>query len=384
MTGVLLFNARKHFSHPSKISRPKRSLNPERLPSREFAQKNAQIKAEPTFDGKMKPENIAKWEAEFFELTRQMSAQIDVKMAAISQLTNEASRVCQRMEILMERIESRMRQNPSAPAPVKPTLSPISQQSPAFDPEPRESQNERPAPPTRPVPPASPSSAALPLSQHLKTRRNGMTGLDWESGEPTGVSAKRTEPANDKTEAIFPRLSSMTDLGYSDDLKDLAAIGAGLLHDDSSKPAASGSKTAYYPAAGATSASEPALKSRETEPKGSQPGTLPFSNPNLSFSGSNPQFRGEKKPVEFVMPEDRESLHREPRNSGTERPQSPPSGTILRPQGEGFIRFRENQDQKGQIQLLSDYGFPVEEIAHQLNISVEEVESTLGGSRRAA
>ncbi len=384
MTGVLLFNARKRFSHPSKTSRPKRSLNPERLPSREFAQKNAQIKSEPTFDGKMKPENIAKWEAEFFELTRQMSAQIDVKMAAISQLTNEASRVCQRMEILMERIESRMRQTPSAPAPVKPTLSPLPQQPLVFDPEPYESKIERPTPPTRPISPVSPSSAALPLSQHLRTRKNERTGLDWESGEPTGGSAKRPEPANDKTEAIFPRLSSMTDLGFSDDLKDLAAIGAGLLHDDSSKPAAAGNRAAYYPTSGTTSASEPALKSREAEPKGSQPGTLPFSNPNLSFSGPNSQFRGEKKPVEFVMPEDREPLPRESRNSGAEQPQSPPSGTILRPQGEGFIRFRENQDQKGQIQLLSDYGFPVEEIAHQLNISVEEVESTLDGSRRAA
>ena len=96
ITATLLFNIKKYFARQPPERRRSLHTNEEgkyltTREIRETSQKNAQIKRESTFAGGYKPESIAQWEVEFFELTRQMTAQIDTKMSALSTLSVDAA-----------------------------------------------------------------------------------------------------------------------------------------------------------------------------------------------------------------------------------------------------------------------------------------------------
>ncbi|MGL6225748.1 MAG: hypothetical protein ACRC10_03870 [Thermoguttaceae bacterium] len=102
---ILWINLKKVFARPDKSS--KSGQNRRRIPPREMVRMYAEQEEELRFKGDEKPTVIAKWEAEFFELTRQMNAQIDTKMSVLSQMMNEANRTCQRLNIIMEQLEQR-------------------------------------------------------------------------------------------------------------------------------------------------------------------------------------------------------------------------------------------------------------------------------------
>jgi len=184
ITAALLFNIKKYFARQSPMRKQHIKLGEEAKTAREMAQKNAQIKPGPTFTGNYKPEMIAHWEVEFFELTRQMTAQIDTKMSALSTLSVDAAKICQRMETLLERLE-RVLQTPTT----HPTLSPQSSISAI-------SENFHDF---SPIP--SPASAFSP----------------------------QLEPTQEK-KTLFPRLSSLSGLEFSD-YDDLTALGAELFAD---------------------------------------------------------------------------------------------------------------------------------------------------------
>jgi len=200
VTAVLLFRIKKYFARqqPAKIGFAK--------PGEEsVSQKNAQVKREPTFAGGHKPETIARWEIEFFELTRQMSAQIDTKMSALSTLSIDAARICQRMETLLERLEKAVA-NPAERIPV--------------------------TPPTRPVPSQLPTST-------------GNVRDDFPPSSPPAshISAAPLESKQEK-KTLFPRLSSLSGLEFSD-YEELASIGADLFTETplESKPLKSGTQS---------------------------------------------------------------------------------------------------------------------------------------------
>ena len=169
ITAALLFNIKKYFARQS----PGRKQNVKSgVTAREIAQKNAQIKKESTFAGGYKPESIAQWEVEFFELTRQMTAQIDTKMSALSTLSVDAGKICQRMETLLERLEKAIQ---ASTTPItRPDFPPSSLPISAFPPTPSESTQEK--------------------------------------------------------KTLFPRLSSLSGLEFSD-YDDLTALGADLFAD---------------------------------------------------------------------------------------------------------------------------------------------------------
>jgi hypothetical protein len=73
------------------------STAPERVPLPDLSDKQ--------FTGAYSPRNIAKWEAEIHQIGRQMIGTLDSKMVAIQTLTQEANRVANRMELLLERFE---------------------------------------------------------------------------------------------------------------------------------------------------------------------------------------------------------------------------------------------------------------------------------------
>lgn len=102
---ILWINLKKVFARPDKSS--KSGQNRRRIPPREMVRMYAEQEEEIRFKGDEKPTVIAKWESEFFELTRQMNAQIDTKMSVLSQMMNEANRTCQRLNIIMEQLEQR-------------------------------------------------------------------------------------------------------------------------------------------------------------------------------------------------------------------------------------------------------------------------------------
>ena len=181
ITAVLLFNIKKYFARqpPERIRHINIGEDGKHLTAREIAQKNAQIKKESTFAGGYKPESIAQWEVEFFELTRQMTAQIDTKMSALSTLSVDAAKICQRMETLLERLE-------------KAIQAPTNQATPA----------------TRPDFPPSSLPSSLPIST---------------------FSTAPSEPTQEK-KTLFSRLSSLSGLEFSD-YDDLTALGADLFAD---------------------------------------------------------------------------------------------------------------------------------------------------------
>ena len=207
ITATLLFNVKKYFARQTsaKKVRHKGSDDYKYMTAREMAQKNAQIKPEPTFTGTHKPEMIARWEVEFFELTRQMSAQIDTKMSALSTLSQDAVRVCQRMESLLERLETTI------------TAQDIIAQVPAVSDIPlRQAEHQK--------------ETILPISNHRQNPRNN---------EPPIPAAAQTPPpphAFAEKKTLFPRLASLSGLNFSD-YDDLAAIGADIFAEDlSSEP----------------------------------------------------------------------------------------------------------------------------------------------------
>jgi hypothetical protein len=61
--------------------------------------------SEKQFNGAYSPRNIAKWEAEIHQIGRQMIGTLDSKMVALQTLTQEANRVANRIELLLERFE---------------------------------------------------------------------------------------------------------------------------------------------------------------------------------------------------------------------------------------------------------------------------------------
>lgn len=70
---------------------------PDRIPLSDLSDKQ--------FNGAYSPRNIAKWEAEIHQISRQMIGTLDSKMIALQTLTQEANRVANRMELLLERFE---------------------------------------------------------------------------------------------------------------------------------------------------------------------------------------------------------------------------------------------------------------------------------------
>lgn len=187
------------------------------LDSRDIAKQNAQVQSEATFSGTThKPEAISKWEIEFFELSREMSAKLDVKMTAISTLTHDANRVCQRMERLIEQLEKLMeRQNETFRAG---SVSERKESLPNFTPEP----------------------ARSPLSKAAYQRHSRDEPISGRSCAREDIfvhdSSGNMEPKKEthKNESLFPRLTSIPDLGFSEDINDLTAIGSDIFDDDSS------------------------------------------------------------------------------------------------------------------------------------------------------
>ncbi|MGL4594312.1 MAG: hypothetical protein ACRCUY_06245, partial [Thermoguttaceae bacterium] len=59
-----------------------------------------------SFDGGHVPNSVAKWEAEIHQIARQMIGQLDCKMVALQSITAEANRVANRLELLVEHLES--------------------------------------------------------------------------------------------------------------------------------------------------------------------------------------------------------------------------------------------------------------------------------------
>ena len=213
ITAVLLFNVKKYFARPSTAQ--KRGIKPGEEPkymtAREMAQKNAQIKPEPTFTGAYKPEKIAQWEVEFFELTRQMTAQIDMKMSALSALSQDAARVCQRMEILLERLENAIANSMEKVDKIE--KIPIN-------------------PPVRPFSPQFPPSVAEPVNRfdHFQEFPPNSALSPSFAAPPVPL-----EPGPEK-KTLFPRLSSlMGSLEFSDN-DDLATLGADLFAEDPLEP----------------------------------------------------------------------------------------------------------------------------------------------------
>ncbi|MCL2304500.1 MAG: hypothetical protein FWC43_04075, partial [Planctomycetaceae bacterium] len=190
ITAALLFNVKKYFARRSPAGKRciKPGEEPKYMTSREMAQKNAKIKPEPTFTGAYKPEKISQWEVEFFELTRQMTAQIDTKMSALSVLSIDAAKICERMETLLERLER------ATQATVGPPVRPVPPSSTSFGESVRRSGNFRDFPPVTP-----PSSTVSPLS---------------------------SESSQEK-KTLFPRLSSLSGLEFSDN-DDLLSLGKDL------------------------------------------------------------------------------------------------------------------------------------------------------------
>jgi len=184
ITAALLFNIKKYFARqsPERKQNIKPGEEAKYLTAREISQKNAQFKPGPTFTGGYKPETIAHWEVEFFELTRQMTAQIDTKMAALSTLSVDAAKICQRMEILLERLEKAIQ------APTIPTTHPD-------------------------FPPSSP---------------------------PVSTFSSLSEPKEEK-KTLFPRLSSLPGLEFSD-YDDLTALGADLFVNAPMNPSSTSAK----------------------------------------------------------------------------------------------------------------------------------------------
>ena len=219
ITAALLFNIKKYFARQTsaKKVRHKGDSDYKYMTAREMAQKNAQIKPEPTFTGTHKPEMIARWEVEFFELTRQMSAQIDTKMSALSALSQDAGRVCQRMELLLERLETTIAAQDT-----------IAQPTTAY------------GFPSRQV--EFREETILPSSNPRQNSRNSERSLSAapQTPPPPHIFAE-TSPAvrsdaHSEKKTLFPRLASLSGLNFTD-YDDLAAIGADLFAENlSSEP----------------------------------------------------------------------------------------------------------------------------------------------------
>ena len=219
ITAALLFNIKKYFARQTsaKKVRHKGDSDYKYMTAREMAKKNAQIKPEPTFTGTHKPEPIARWEVEFFELTRQMSAQIDTKMSALSTLSQDAARVCQRMELLLERLET-----------VITTQDAIAQTRKVPDVPSRQSELQE--------------ETILPISNPRQNSRSNEQPLSASPQTPppphifAETSPAARSDAHSEKKTLFPRLASLPGLNFKD-YDDLTAIGADLFAADlSSEP----------------------------------------------------------------------------------------------------------------------------------------------------
>ncbi|MGL6195224.1 MAG: hypothetical protein ACRC2T_10435 [Thermoguttaceae bacterium] len=107
---MLLFNVKKYLALKKRSDNNKKNAATVRTHIKsgeitENVQRNAGVKFEQNFVGAPKPEIMARWESEFFELTRQMTSQIDMKMSALNTLTYEAKKTCQKLETLIDEIE---------------------------------------------------------------------------------------------------------------------------------------------------------------------------------------------------------------------------------------------------------------------------------------
>ena len=71
-----------------------------------------------TFAGGAHPRNIAKWEAEIHQIGRQMIGQLDSKSVVLQTLTREANRAANRLEILIDHLESLLKSTDALQKPV--------------------------------------------------------------------------------------------------------------------------------------------------------------------------------------------------------------------------------------------------------------------------
>ena len=70
-----------------------------------------------TFTGGVPPRSIAKWETEIHQIGRQMIGQIDSKSVVLQTLTREANRAANRLEILIDHLETFLKNSVPSPQP---------------------------------------------------------------------------------------------------------------------------------------------------------------------------------------------------------------------------------------------------------------------------
>ena len=81
---------------------------------------------DPTFSAGVTPRSIAKWETEIHQIGRQMIGQLDSKSVVLQTLTREANRTANRLEILIDHLETLLK---NVATSQKPTMSDGAEQS---------------------------------------------------------------------------------------------------------------------------------------------------------------------------------------------------------------------------------------------------------------
>ena len=188
IVALFFFNAKKHFKQV-RDNMPKKSIempNPCKTTPKEAVRTNAQVHKEQNFAGGYKPESVAKWETEFFELTRNMSTKIDAKISALTAITSDANQVCKRMESLTQKLDEQL----------------VSMKS---------LQNSE------------------PKTSYPEEKPTGLRPENYDNYLPrkeTHLSSFREPLPKTQASSLIPPLD------FSDDLGSLAAIGADILADD--------------------------------------------------------------------------------------------------------------------------------------------------------
>lgn len=365
----------------------------QRTDSRENVQKNAQMKRDASFTGAVKPKAVANWEVEFFELTRQMTAQINTKMTALTTLIHDANRVSQRIEILVGRLDVLLKEEHSHE-----TLLPKKAENPL------EIRN-----PT--IPPLSPSNSGLEPPQSLSVPAN-----------PAGDAFEFRDKAPQSDSPKVSRIAPIPDLGYSDDLQSLAALKVELFSEiEKEFPSLPEPLESHYKIPAKTSSSESlAPRWNATNPKSDSidfdslnretlnPGTfsqrtLNRMNPEKT-GDSNPENRPSKTLGELLLQEHNQIQTPKPREVPKNAPpflraanpqQVPrePESLFASPVSSGNAKPNRTASSRNessltntrlqQVRMLANHGIPSGEIANQMNISREEVERILGFLRNS-
>ncbi len=361
---------------------------------------------DPVFAGGTVPRNIATWETEIHQLGRQIIGQIDSKTVVLQTLTLEANRAANRLEILIDHLETLLKSNIAEKKPSTPTESVpeplLSSTLPVPEPKPFEPSATQVK--TSNLISASAANANAPmfssvldeLESELDSELEQFEQRQQESVQPATIlkpspveSPDRASPVDAPPNLSIHRLPASFSLTPPNTHRNDPSIPSPPVHEPTTLDGPHRISASFSPNSRAAQPVSP-FYSAPSGAVSSSASTLPFPSPpspaqqsGLSFSSLFDDELADRQgesvfavagPGKGASAKEEVPAYKTPI---IEQPHPSQAAKDASPENRFAAELGSHLERRKQVEMLADYGYSSRQIAQNLNLTIGEVELML-------